>query len=90
MLAFHCCYNHGSVTDNLFQYKHTSLEGNYKHELHTEADLGLEIDLISMDCDNDAEVSNFNEVDEKLLEDEVSTIILFSALIKLPSSSACM
>ena len=56
-----------------FQYKHTSLEGNYKHELHTEADLGLDIDLISMDCDNDAEVSNFNEVDEKLLEDEVSS-----------------
>jgi hypothetical protein len=48
------------------------LEGNYKHELHTEADLGLDIDLISMDCDNDADVSNFNEVDEKLLEDEVS------------------
>ena len=54
-----------------FQYKHTSLEGNYKHELHTETDLGLDIDLISMDCDNDAEASNFNEVDEKLLEVEV-------------------
>ena len=55
------------------------MEGNYKHELHTEADLGLDIDLISMDCDNDAEVSNFNEVDEKLLEDEVSTIKFFSS-----------
>lgn len=53
------------------KYKHTSLEGNYKHELHTETDLGLDIDLISMDCEKEAEASTFNEVDEKLLEDEV-------------------
>lgn len=29
-----------------FQYKPTSLEKNYKHELLTEVDLGVNIDLI--------------------------------------------
>jgi len=61
------------VTPSPVQYHHTSLEGDYKHELHTETDLGLDIDLISMDCDHDADTSNFNDVDEKLLEDEVSS-----------------
>lgn len=53
------------------KYHHTSLEGDFKHELHTEADLGLDVDLISMDFDRENETSNFNEIDEKLLEDEV-------------------
>lgn len=59
------------------------MEGNYKHELHTEADLGLDIDLISMDCDNDAEASNFNEVDEKLLEDEVINQVAVLRLLRI-------
>jgi len=58
------------------QYHHTSLERGYKHELHTEADLGLDIDLISMDCDKELEESNFNDVDETLLEDEVANTSL--------------
>ena len=58
------------------KYHHTSLERTYKHELHSETDLGLDIDLISMDCDNDPDVSNINEVDEKLLEDEITPTVV--------------
>lgn len=53
------------------QYKPTSLEKNFKHDLLTEQDLGVSIDLINQET---YEVNDPNarltEDDEKLLEDE--------------------
>jgi len=57
--------------NRFIQYKPTSLERNYKHELLTESDLGVTIDLINpetYDLDMNAEL---DPADEKLLEEEV-------------------
>lgn len=60
-------------TNRFIQYKPTSLERNYKHELLTESDLGVTIDLINPETydlvDPEAEL---HPTDEKLLEDDVA------------------
>ena len=55
------------------QYNATSLERAYKHELLTEHDLGVTIDLINPDTYkyNPNLTANYPE-DEKILEEEVS------------------
>ena len=55
------------------QYNPTTLERNYKYEVLTEHDLGVEIDLINRDtyiCDVNAQL---DPADEKLLEEDVLT-----------------
>ncbi|XP_057316702.1 RNA polymerase II-associated factor 1 homolog isoform X1 [Hydractinia symbiolongicarpus] len=58
--------------NRFIQYKPTSLERNYKHELLTEPDLGVTIDLINpetYDIDVNAEL---DPSDERLLEEELA------------------
>ncbi|CAB3980556.1 RNA polymerase II-associated factor 1 homolog [Paramuricea clavata] len=52
------------------QYKPTSLEKNYKHELLTDVDLGVNIDLIDPDTYAVSADVNLHPIDEKLLEEE--------------------
>ncbi|XP_065883601.1 RNA polymerase II-associated factor 1 homolog [Dysidea avara] len=56
------------------QYNPTSLERNYKHELLTEVDLGVPIDLILPETYpvDHASGQTLHETDEKLLEEEVA------------------
>lgn len=55
------------------QYKQTSLEKTYKHDLLTEQDLGVTIDLINPETYEVADSNlRLTEEDEKLLEDEVA------------------
>ena len=55
-------------------YKPTSLEKNYKHDLLTEHDLGVTIDLINPDTYTAPnESAKLAEEDEKLLEEELAT-----------------
>lgn len=57
--------------NRFIQYKPTSLERNYKHELLTEPDLGVTIDLINpetYDIDLNAEL---DPADERLLEEDI-------------------
>ncbi|KAL9952382.1 hypothetical protein ACROYT_G039632 [Oculina patagonica] len=57
-------------SNRFVQYKPTSLEKNYKHEMLTEVDLGVNIDLIDPDTYAlDPNVS-LDPDDEKLLEEE--------------------
>ncbi|XP_014677153.1 PREDICTED: RNA polymerase II-associated factor 1 homolog [Priapulus caudatus] len=60
-------------SNRFVQYNPTSLERNYKHDLLTEHDLGVNIDLI----DPDTYKVDYNDVldpaDEKLLEEDVAT-----------------
>jgi len=58
--------------NRFIQYKPTSLERNYKHELLTEPDLGVTIDLINpetYDIDLNAEL---DPADERLLEEDLA------------------
>lgn len=58
-------------------YKQTSLEKNYKHELLTEPDLGVNIDLINPDTykiDHDLEIVKLDPADEALLEEEQKNV----------------
>lgn len=54
-------------------YRQTTLEKNYKHDLLTEQDLGVKIDLINPETYeiNNCKNIRLAEEDEKLLEDEV-------------------
>jgi RNA polymerase II-associated factor 1 len=59
-------------SNRFVSYKPTSLEKNYKHDLLTEHDLGVDIDLINPDTyaiSADASLT-IDPEDEKLLEDE--------------------
>lgn len=54
------------------KYKQTSLEKNYKHDLLTEQDLGVSIDLINPETYEVTEPNlRLAEEDERLLEDEL-------------------
>ncbi|ELU12581.1 hypothetical protein CAPTEDRAFT_117955 [Capitella teleta] len=57
------------------QYNPTSLERSYKHELLTENDLGVQIDLINPDAYKiDPNGKKYlDEADERLLEEDLST-----------------
>ncbi|XP_070576848.1 RNA polymerase II-associated factor 1 homolog [Ptychodera flava] len=55
------------------QYNATSLERAYKHELLTEHDLGVTIDLINPDTYKIDPNAVLDPADEKLLEEEIST-----------------
>ncbi|XP_003689974.1 RNA polymerase II-associated factor 1 homolog isoform X1 [Apis florea] len=55
------------------QYNPTSLERNYKYEVLTEHDLGVEIDLINKDTYAGDVNSQLDPADEKLLEEDVLT-----------------
>ncbi|XP_074640116.1 RNA polymerase II-associated factor 1 homolog [Tubulanus polymorphus] len=52
------------------QYNQTSLERSYKHELLTEHDLGVVIDLINPDTYKIDPYANLDPEDEKLLEED--------------------
>lgn len=56
------------------EYKQTSLEKNFKHDLLTEQDLGVTIDLINPETYDNSDYPNLQmeDEDEKLLEDEVA------------------
>lgn len=53
------------------QYNPTSLERNYKYEVLTEHDLGVEIDLINKDTYSGDLNAQLDPADEKLLEEDV-------------------
>ncbi|XP_072756643.1 RNA polymerase II-associated factor 1 homolog [Anoplolepis gracilipes] len=55
------------------QYNPTSLERNYKYEVLTEHDLGVEIDLINKDTYTGDINAQLDPADEKLLEEDVLT-----------------
>ncbi|XP_017756091.1 PREDICTED: RNA polymerase II-associated factor 1 homolog isoform X1 [Eufriesea mexicana] len=55
------------------QYNPTSLERNYKYEVLTEHDLGVEIDLINKDTYAGDVNAQLDPADEKLLEEDVLT-----------------
>lgn len=55
------------------QYNPTSLERNYKYEVLTEHDLGVEIDLINKDTYAGDPNTQLDPADEKLLEEDVLT-----------------
>lgn len=55
------------------QYNPTSLERNYKYEVLTEHDLGVEIDLINKDTYAGDPNAQLDPADEKLLEEDVLT-----------------
>ena len=55
-------------------YKPTSLEKNYKHDLLTEHDLGVTIDLINPETYiPPSDSTKLAEEDEKLIEEELAT-----------------
>lgn len=54
-------------------YKPTTLERNYKYEVLTEHDLGVNIDLIDKDAYNAEAGAVLDPADEKLLEEDVLT-----------------
>ncbi|KAF7488611.1 RNA polymerase II-associated factor 1 -like protein [Sarcoptes scabiei] len=60
-------------TKRFIDYRQTTLEKNYKHDLLTEQDLGVKIDLINPETYeiNNCKNIRLAEEDEKLLEDEV-------------------
>lgn len=53
------------------QYKATSLEKQHKHDLLTEPDLGVTIDLINPDTYRIDPSVLLDPADEKLLEEEI-------------------
>lgn len=55
------------------RYNPTSLERNYKYEVLTEHDLGVEIDLINKDTYAGDPNAQLDPADEKLLEEDVLT-----------------
>ncbi|CAH8633924.1 unnamed protein product [Schistosoma mattheei] len=57
------------------QYVATSLERNYKHELLTETDVGVEVDLIDPDVFRIDKRATLHPDDERLLEDEAPTFV---------------
>ncbi|CAH8568792.1 unnamed protein product [Schistosoma turkestanicum] len=57
------------------QYVATSLERNYKHELLTETDVGVEVDLIDPDVFRIDKRATLHPDDERLLEDEAPTLV---------------
>ena len=65
------------VVDDVFlcnrfiEYKPTSLERNYKYDVLTELDLGVDIDLITPDVYTYDEREPLDPADEKLLEEDV-------------------
>jgi RNA polymerase II-associated factor 1 len=60
--------------NSFVEYKPTSLEKNYKHDLLTEHDLGVTIDLINPETYvPPIESTKLAEEDERLIEEEVIT-----------------
>ncbi|KAA0197448.1 RNA polymerase II-associated factor 1 protein [Fasciolopsis buskii] len=57
------------------QYVATSLERNYKHELLTETDVGVEVDLIDPDVFKIDRTVKLHPDDERLLEDDTPAAI---------------
>lgn len=55
------------------RYNPTSLERNYKYEVLTEHDLGVEIDLINKDTYAGDLNAQLDPADEKLLEEDILT-----------------
>lgn len=53
------------------EYKPTSLERNYKYDVLTELDLGVDIDLITPDVYTVDGTEILDTADEKLLEEDV-------------------
>lgn len=53
------------------EYKPTSLERNYKYDVLTELDLGVDIDLITPDVYTVDGTEVLDPADEKLLEEDV-------------------
>lgn len=53
------------------EYKPTSLERNYKYDVLTELDLGVDVDLITPDVYTVDENEVLDPADEKLLEEDV-------------------
>ncbi len=66
--------DHFIFLNRFVQYKQTSLEKNFKHDLLTELDLGVNIDLINPDTYEPPEqgILKIDEEDDRLLEDEVT------------------
>ena len=60
-------------TSRFIRYNPTSLERNYKYEVLTEHDLGVEIDLINRDTYAGDPNAQLDPADEKLLEEDVLT-----------------
>ncbi|XP_078675257.1 RNA polymerase II-associated factor 1 homolog [Branchiostoma floridae x Branchiostoma belcheri] len=60
-------------SNRFVQYNPTSLERSYKHELLTEHDLGVTIDLINPDTYAIDAEAYLDPLDEKLLEEDMST-----------------
>lgn len=58
--------------NRFIQYKPTSLEKNYKHELLTEPDLGVTIDLINPETYDIEANAELDPADEKLLEEDMA------------------
>lgn len=58
--------------NRFIHYKPTSLERSYKHDLLTEPDLGVTIDLIDPDTYSMSSNVELDPADEKLLEEEIS------------------
>jgi len=60
-------------SDRFIEYKPTSLERNYKFEVLTEHDLGVNIDLINRDLYQTDRNASLDAADEKLLEEDSHT-----------------
>ncbi|KAH0566843.1 RNA polymerase-associated factor [Cotesia glomerata] len=65
--------NYPFESTRFIQYNPTSLERNYKYEVLTEHDLGVEIDLINRDTYAGDPNAQLDPADEKLLEEDVLT-----------------
>lgn len=61
------------LLNRFIRYNPTSLERNYKYEVLTEHDLGVEIDLINKDTYAGEVNAQLEPADEKLLEEDVLT-----------------
>ncbi|OBS78501.1 hypothetical protein A6R68_19095 [Neotoma lepida] len=63
--------SHRTLPERFVQYKATSLEKQHKHDLLTEPDLGVTIDLINPDTYRIDPNVLLDPADEKLLEEEI-------------------
>lgn len=61
-------------TCRFVNYNPTSLERNHKYDVLTEADLGVEIDLVNRDTYNCDPNAQLDPADERLLEDEAALL----------------
>lgn len=72
-LAFNSILSFIYLLRRFIQYNPTSLERNYKYDILTEHDLGVEINLISKDTYAGDPNAQLDPADEKLLEEDVLT-----------------